>query len=280
MLKITKIFNNNALQTIDLLGTELVVLGKGIAFGKKVGDYADEQLVEKTFAITKNPFSIRLLEILEEIPSDYFRLTNQIVNQANQRLSTQLSQMIYVSLTDHLFHAVQRAQKGQNFGKGLSYEIRRLYRTEYQIGLDAVAQIQQQFDIQMDEDEAAFIALHIFNARTDADMQETYRTTQIIKDILNIVSHHFHQQLNEESYDYTRFVTHLQHFAFRLFQPQTIYSSHDDFLYTQTQIAYPEAFRCVEKIARYLQNQFNKALNHDEQLYLIIHIQRVIGDKR
>nr|WP_231495176.1 PRD domain-containing protein [Bibersteinia trehalosi] len=59
-----------------------------------------------------------------------------------------------------------------------------------------------------------------------------------------------------------------------------MYSSHDDFLYTQTQIAYPEAFRCVEKIARYLQNQFNKALNHDEQLYLIIHIQRVIGDKR
>ncbi|WP_331279624.1 PRD domain-containing protein [Bibersteinia trehalosi] len=45
-------------------------------------------------------------------------------------------------------------------------------------------------------------------------------------------------------------------------------------------MAYPEAFRCVEKIARYLQNQFNKALNHDEQLYLIIHIQRVIGDKR
>ncbi len=277
MLKITKIFNNNAIQAINEMGSELVILGKGIAFGKTVGELADELSVEKTFSLTTSHFAIRLTEILNEIPQDYFRLTNLIIQHANRQLGTTLSNGIYVSLTDHLYHAVLRAKNNQRLGNGLSFEIQRLYRKEFAIGCYAVDLINDEMLVDLGEDEAAFIALHIFNARTDTDnMADTYRTTQIIKDILNLVSYHFHLTLDEDSDEYLRFITHLQHFAPRLFKPQNPSFSDDNFLYEQTRRAYPQAFQCVGKIDKYLQKNFNKSLNQDEQLYLIIHIQRVI----
>ncbi|WP_373777133.1 BglG family transcription antiterminator LicT [Glaesserella sp.] len=277
MLKITKVFNNNAIQAVNEIGSEVVILGKGIAFGKKPGELADSALVEKTFSLTTSPFATRLTEILSEIPAEYFRLTNLIIQHANQQLNTQLSNGIYISLTDHIYHAVLRAKNNQRLGNGLSFEIQRLYKTEFAIGLYSVELIQREMQIDVGEDEAAFIALHIFNARTDSDnMEDTYRTTQIIKDILNLVGYHFNLKLDENSYDYARFVTHLQHFALRLFKQQHPPISDDDFLYQQTKIAYPQAFQCVEKIDKYLAKNFQKTLNQDEQLYLIIHIQRVI----
>ncbi len=216
MLKITKIFNNNAIQAENEFQTELVVLGKGIAFGKKVGDLADENTVEKTFSLNKSLFATRLTEILSEIPQEYFQLVNRVVNFANQQLGTTLSNSIFVSLPDHLFHAVERAKQQQSLSNGLLFEIQRLYKQEFAIGLYTLELIEKMFGVKMAEDEAGFIALHIFNARTDGStMNDTYRATQIIKDILNMVGYHFNLKLDEQSYDYARFLTHLQHFAQR-----------------------------------------------------------------
>ncbi|MDO4435873.1 MAG: hypothetical protein Q4B71_05575 [Cardiobacteriaceae bacterium] len=59
-------------------------------------------MVEKTFALTKSPFATRLLEVVGEIPSEYFRLTDRIVQHAKSALGGEWSQGIYVSLTEHL----------------------------------------------------------------------------------------------------------------------------------------------------------------------------------
>ncbi|KMK51701.1 transcription antiterminator BglG [[Actinobacillus] muris] len=277
MLKITKIFNNNAIQAENEIQTELVVLGKGIAFGKKVGDLADESLVEKTFSLNKSLFAARLTEILSEIPPEYFQLTNCIVNFANQQLGTPLSNSIFASLPDHIFHAVERAKQNQTVPNGLLFEIQRLYKQEFAIGVYALQLIEKRFGVQMAEDEAGFIALHIFNARTDGSMMaDTYKATQIIKDLLSMVGYHFNLVLDENSYDYARFLTHLQHFAQRFFANAEP-ALGDDFLYRQTKAAYPKAYQCVERIDKYLTVNYHKSLNEDERLYLIIHIQRVVS---
>lgn len=277
MLKINKIFNNNAVQAENEFQSEVVVLGKGVAFGKKVGDLVDESAIEKIFSLNKSLFATRLTEILSEIPQEYFQLTNRLVNVANQQLGTTLSNSIFVSLPDHLFHAVERAKQNQSIPNGLLFEIQRLYKQEFAVGLYALDLIEKQFNVKMTEDEAGFIALHIFNARTDGStMTDTYRATQMIKDVLSIVGYHFNLKLDEQSYDYSRFLTHLQHFAQRFFVSSTP-TLGDDFLYQQTKKAYPKAYQCVEKINKYLLNHYQKSLNEDEQLYLMIHIQRVVS---
>ncbi len=50
-MKIGKIFNNNAVMAKDNNNREIVLIGCGLAFKKKVGDEIDEALIEKTFTL-------------------------------------------------------------------------------------------------------------------------------------------------------------------------------------------------------------------------------------
>ncbi|MDZ7836429.1 MAG: hypothetical protein U5K84_14905 [Alkalibacterium sp.] len=68
--------------------------------------------------------------------------------------------------------------------------------------------------IELPDSEAAAIALHIVNAREDdSDLGVTIRMTEIVQDILNIVHFYYGQTFDEESFQYTRFITHLQYFC-------------------------------------------------------------------
>ena len=48
-MRIKKIFNNNVVVTDDEKGCEVVVMGKGVAFGKRNGDVVDEGKIGKVY---------------------------------------------------------------------------------------------------------------------------------------------------------------------------------------------------------------------------------------
>ena len=50
-MKIGKILNNNVVVIFEEGRTEKIVMGRGIAFGKKVGDTIDEEKIDKTFLL-------------------------------------------------------------------------------------------------------------------------------------------------------------------------------------------------------------------------------------
>ena len=172
-------------------------------------------------------------------------------------------------------YAISRAKDGLDIKNPLTWEIKRFYKVEHEIGLKALELVEKNLSIQLPESEAAAVALHIVNARQDEqDLQVTIRMTEMVQDILNIVSYYYGKTFNEESFQYTRFITHLQYFARRLLQ-QERKESGDTFLYDQVKSKYEKAFNCTERINEYLLKTQGAALTTDEQLYLAIHIQRV-----
>lgn len=48
-MRISRIYNNNVALTVNHLGQEAVVIGRGIAFGKRKGQMIDPAAVEQTF---------------------------------------------------------------------------------------------------------------------------------------------------------------------------------------------------------------------------------------
>ena len=67
-MKILKVINNNVVSACDDKGKEIVVMGKGLGFGKKNGDILDESKIEKKFSMPDESVS-RLEEILKDISS-------------------------------------------------------------------------------------------------------------------------------------------------------------------------------------------------------------------
>lgn len=277
-LIISKVINNNVVSAYDDEQHELVIMGRGIAFQKKSGDPIDEERIEKVFSIQNKDISEKFKTLLYDIPIEYMQVCEAIIDHARTTLNKNLNDSIYVTLTDHITFAIERHQKGMDIKNALLWEIKRLYKDEFMCGVEAIRIIQDKLNIHLPEDEAGFIAMHIVNAELNEEMPNVIQITKLIQDILNIVKYHFQIDLDEESLNYFRFVTHLKFFGQRLFN-ETQVENQNEFLYEVVKEKNTAAFQCAEKINDYVQKEHNRSLIEDEMLYLTLHIDRVIKRK-
>ncbi|UOY87306.1 BglG family transcription antiterminator LicT [Bacillus glycinifermentans] len=272
-MKIAKVINNNVVSVLDERDQELVVMGRGIAFQKKPGEMVDESRIEKIFRLDNKDISERFKTLLDEIPIEFMEMTEEIISLAKMRLGKKLNDSIYVSLTDHIHFAIERHKKGMDIKNALLWETKRLYKDEFAIGKEALLMIKNKTGIELPEDEAAFIALHIVNAELNEEMPNIVNITKVMQEILSIVKYHFHVDFDEESLHYYRFITHLKFFAQRLFSGSYM-ESKDDFLFDTVKNKYRDAYGCTNKIKQYIEKEYGCKLTSEELLYLTIHIER------
>ena len=273
-MEIAKVFNNNVVSVINEKNQELVVMGRGIAFQKKRGDRVSEEKIEKIFTLENKDVSERFKKLLYEVPMECMEVSEEIIQFAKMTIGKKLNESIYVSLTDHIYFAIDRNKRGLHIKNGLLWETKRIYKDEFAIGKEALKMIHQKLGVTLPEDEAAFIALHIVNAELNEEMPNIINITKVTQEILNIVKYHFKIEFNEESLHFYRFVIHLKFFAQRLFHG-SVMNSDDDFLYDLVNSKYAESFKCTEKIKQYIKKEYNNDLTNEEMLYLTIHIERV-----
>ena len=138
-MKIDKVLNNNVVVALDRNGTETVLMGRGLAFGRHAGDPVPAEKVEKRFTLHSDQLSSRFQQLLTSIPLSDFLMSERIINHAKLILGKELSDSIYVTLPDHISAAVQRYQEGLILPNPLLWDIRQFYKDEYQIGLSVYA---------------------------------------------------------------------------------------------------------------------------------------------
>ena len=105
-MRLKKAFNNNALLALDENEEEVIVMGKGIAFGKKSGDRIDESLIQKKFVFDKNELNEKFSQLFDEIPQQYVELTVSIVEMAQKELGIRFDSSIYLALSDHILSLI------------------------------------------------------------------------------------------------------------------------------------------------------------------------------
>ncbi|WP_066320009.1 BglG family transcription antiterminator LicT [Bacillus sp. FJAT-29814] len=275
-MKIEKILNNNVVVSRNESKQEIVVMGRGLAFQKKVGESVDPSKIEKTFFLENQGISEKLAKLLKDTSEVYLNISSKILDYAQSQLPYKLDEYLYVALTDHISFAITRHKQGIHLKNPLVWEIRKYYKPEYQVAIKAIDIIEQETGIRLTEDEAAAIALHLVNSQLSGEnMAAAIQITEMVNTILNIVKYHFKMELDESSINYERFLTHLRFFAIRFIRKEKLEETVDQFFYEQIKQKYSEAYACTEKIATYLDNQFHCNLTRDEEIYLTVHIHRV-----
>ncbi len=275
-MKINKIINNNVVSVINEQNKELVIMGKGIGFKKKIGDDVDKSNIEKIFTLENQELAERFHHLLSEIPIQFMEVSEEIIKYSNHKLNKKLNESIFIALTDHIHFAVERHHEGIEIKNGLLWEIKKLYKEEYLVGLKGLEIIKEKLNVSLSEDEAGFIAMHILNAEMNEEMPNIMKITNLIQEILNIVKYNFNVDFDEESLNYFRFITHLKFFGQRLFS-NSISNSKDDFLFEMVKEKYKSSFQCSEKIKGFIQKKYDYDLNNEEMMYLTIHIERVVN---
>lgn len=221
-MRIQKILNNNAAVVSNGVAEEKIVMGRGICFKKKVGEEVPEEAIDKVFALREADASTKFQVLVKDMPMEHIMLGERIIMEARERLGKKLNDMLYISLIDHVHTSIVRYLDGITVKNALLWEIRRFYREEYEIGLWALRLIAEEFKVELPEDEAGFIALHIANAEMDEQkMHNMYQITRIMQEISNIVKYHFQMEFDENDVYYYRFITHSKFFAKRLVEAKT-----------------------------------------------------------
>ncbi len=273
-MKISKQLNNNIVIASDSQGREIVLMGWGIGFGAKPGMEPDMQLVEKQFfGLSSGAHIPQLVELLERIPLEHFSLGMQIVEHVQTKINKPLNETLVLMVSDHISFAIERQRKGLDLTNALLWEIRKFYPDEFQLGLDALDDVQREAGIRLRDDEAGFLAMHIVNAQYGSGERLANDLVQLIRDVVNLVRYTYNLDLNEDSLDYIRFVTHLKFFLSRIFTRET-YSGSEE-LYNIVSAMYPKAEACTQKIAAYIHQKLGYSLDLEEQGYLIIHIEKL-----
>lgn len=271
---ITRIINNNAICAVNARRQELILVGNGIGFQKKKGDEVDKGKIDKEFFLKSKNVTGKLYALLAQIPMEYMRVSDSIIEIAKDTLGKELNENIYLTLTDHINFAVTRFNNGLSFKNGLLWEIKKFYPIEFRISLKALEIINKEFNVELPEDEAGSIALHIVNAELGSEMEETMKITQLIQKVLNIVRYQYKINFDEESLHYMRLVTHLKFFAFRLFS-DNILECNDIEFQDIIKAKYKEEYNCSLKIRELIRLDYQKELTEEELVYLTVHIKRV-----
>lgn len=275
-MKITRIFNNNAICAVNPRRQELILLGSGIGFEKKKGDPVDIEKIEKEFFLKSKNVAGKLYALLAQIPMEYMSVSESIIKDAKEELGVELNENIYITLTDHISFAVTRYLNGLEFKNALLWEIKKFYSSEYKVALKALETINNQFNVKLLDDEAGAIALHIVNAELGSEMEETVEITQLIQKVLNIVRYHFKVDFNDDSLHYIRFITHLKFFAYRLFKTRSTPVENNDTEFQEIiKAKYKEEYQCSLKIADQIRHYYQKDLTEEDLVYLSVHIRRV-----
>lgn len=269
---IKQIFNNNIVLTKNEKGNEIILIGKGIAFGMEKGDIAPCNKIEKQFEL-KGEAGNKFQELIKETPMDYILASEEIISFIKEKYQRKLSDNIYVTLTDHIMNTIERIQMGIEFDSALLGNVKQLYQAEYKIGLEAVAMLSKRFDLKIDPSEASFIALHIINAQLDINMVQIYTITEIIEKISAIVKHHFDANV-EDNFAYDRFITHCRFFVQRvLLKNEHDYSNEmNEEVLLLMQSKYHRQASCVREICAFIDKKYSYKVNQDEQLYLMMHV--------
>ena len=90
------------------------------------------------------------------------------------------------------------------------------------------------------------------------------------------LTYYFHVDFDEEDVYYYRFITHLKFFAKRLLDHKFYEEDDSDELWNIIRKKYQESFQCVGRISEFIQKKYGHSLSKEEQIYLTIHIERVI----
>ncbi len=281
-MRIEKILNNNVVITRNELNQEMIVMGKGLAYKKKTGDKIAEKCIYKKFQLADDRVAKYFQKLVQEIPLKYIEWSYEIIEDTKKMLRVPLNESIYISLTDHLYTAIKRKQKGIELPNVLLYDIKQLFPKEFQIGKRMLEKMLDDHGIELSENEAGFIALHLVNAQTDRNQLENmYLFTKTLQDILNIVRYYYQMTFDEESVAFFRFVTHLRFFLTRIMNTsKPVDSDVAEELLQVIQRKYPVALQCVKKIVFFLDESLDYQVSQDEIVYLTIHVARLRHEYR
>ncbi|MEI4800513.1 PRD domain-containing protein [Bacillus sp. FJAT-51639] len=273
-LEIKKVLNNNVIIAAHPEHEEVVVIGKGIGFGKKTREMLQVEQIEKMFVLTNEREREQYKLLVPHVSEKLIELMNDLMFYIQDRVETPLNEHIHIALTDHIAFAIKRLKQGFTVDNPFLVETKVLYPNEYKIAEEVVELINSRLNIHLPEGEIGFIALHIYSSVTNSELSSVNQNSKLIAHLVSLIETNLQLVLDKESIHYLRLVRHLQYAIERVKNGEKVEESQNfaDLLKAE----FPECYNLAWKLVKVMQKQLQLPVYEAETIYLTMHLQRLM----
>ena len=268
---VIKAFNNNVVLAKHQ-GIEKILIKKGIGFGAKAEDrIPSDTNFERVFVIENPEINQRFKQLINRIDNRLVGTCEEILHLISSATGELLDEEMHVRLTDHIAFTVFRLQNNDQIENPFMIEIETLYRKELEIAKEAIKLLEKALKLQIPEEEAGFIALHIHSLKTKDQLSNTVKYAYICNSALEIIEDELEIEIDRKSIDYARFASHIRYAVERILKQIAIKNE----LLPVIKKTYKGSYRLAKQVGKMMEEELYATVPEEEVGYLTLHIERL-----
>lgn len=270
--RITKILNHNSFMGIESKNDqECLIMGKGVAFGKKVGQTVSVTGDARVYSLKELTDRGEAKEIIKSVSPLCLELANEVLDQAEEEFG-KVDRSILFTMADHLDFAVRRIQNGEQISNPLTDDIRIMFYKEYKVAGCIRDLLKEKLGIRIDEHEIGYIALHVHAAIVDENVSQAMEIARTVRECICMVEEETGKSIDVMSLSYNRLMNHVRYMVARAIHGEMLKMSLNDYM----SVKFPGPYMTAEKICRKMEKSLKLPIPDIEIGYLAMHLERMM----
>lgn len=272
MYRIAKTLNHNSFIGVEESSNqEYLVMGKGIAFGKKPGQRVQPGEDARIYSLTELTERGNARAIVQGVSPDSLELASAVLDQAEKEFG-KIDRSIVFPMADHLDFAIRRIQNGEQISNPLTDDIRVMFYKEYKVASCIRELLKERLQIEIDEHEIGYIALHVHSAIVEENVSQAMEVARAVRESISLVENITGHKIDIMSLSYNRLMNHIRYMVARAVGGEKLKMNINDYM----SVKFPAAFRAAEKICKEMEASLKLPMEDIEIGYLAMHMERMM----
>lgn len=250
---------------------ECLIMGKGVAFGKKVGQTVSVTADSRVYSLKELTDRGEAREIIKSVSPLCLELANEVLDQAEEEFG-KVDRSILFTMADHLDFAVRRIQNGEQISNPLTDDIRIMFYKEYKVAGCIRDLLKEKLGIRIDEHEIGYIALHVHAAIVDENVSQAMEIARTVRECICMVEEETGKSIDVMSLSYNRLMNHVRYMVARAIHGEKLKMSLNDYM----SVKFPGPYMTAEKICRKMEKSLKLPIPDIEIGYLAMHLERMM----
>ncbi len=249
---------------------ELIFLGKGVGFGKKVNQNVSEIENAKAYRFTEQQSRQESIDTIKSISPVFIEIAGGIIEEAEKQFGN-VDNNILLPLADHIAFAIKRMEQGIELKNPFAKEIKVLFEEEYNVAKKGKNLINQKIGVEINDDEVGYITLHVHTALTRENVVQSMDVARMIQEGIQTIEKELGAMLDDATISYTRLLTHMKFMILRVINDEKLHLDMTDYVLEN----FPDSFALAKQICNSFEQSIKKPFPNIEISYFAIHIERV-----
>ena len=250
---------------------ECLIMGKGVAFGKKVGQTVSVTGDVRVYSLKELTDRGEARAIIKSVSPLCLELANEVLNQAEEEFG-KVDRSIIFTMADHLDFAVRRIQNGEQISNPLTDDIRIMFYKEYKVAGCIRDLLKEKLGIRIEEHEIGNIALHVHAAIVDENVSQAMEIARTVRECICMVEEETGKSIDVMSLSYNRLMNHVRYMVARAIHGEKLKMSLNDYM----SVKFPGPYMTAEKICRKMEKSLKLPIPDIEIGYLAMHLERMM----